>query len=110
MATLNTTDKNMTKMIMNTVNNAYKNIKLKPAAALVCGVLALGSVITLALPRDSVAADDKKGAATVKPALTVTTTKPSPAKLAIKLAANGNVAAWQEAVIGSESGGLRLTD
>ncbi len=27
-----------------------------------------------------------------------------------RLVANGNVAAWQEAIIGSESGGLRLTD
>ena len=49
-------------------------------------------------------------AAPVKPALTVTTTRPAPAQLPIKLAANGNVAAWQEAVIGSESGGLRLTE
>nr|WP_229427309.1 efflux RND transporter periplasmic adaptor subunit [Massilia atriviolacea] len=63
----------------------------------------------LAIAPDSMAADDKKDAAP-KPALTVTTTKPSPATLAIKLGANGNVAAWQEAVIGSESGGLRLTD
>jgi multidrug efflux pump subunit AcrA (membrane-fusion protein) len=34
----------------------------------------------------------------------------SPRSLPIKLAANGNVAAWQEAIIGSESGGLRLTE
>jgi len=93
------------------MNKALNNIKMKPAAAVVLGALVLGGVLTLALPGDSVAADDKKAAAaTVKPALTVTSTKPSPAQLAIKLAANGNVAAWQEAVIGSESGGLRLTD
>lgn len=51
-----------------------------------------------------------KPAAPVKAALTVTTTKATPAQLPIKLAANGNVAAWQEAIIGSESGGLRLTE
>ena len=45
-----------------------------------------------------------------KPALTVTTAKPQTSKLPIKLCANGNVAAWQEAIIGSESNGLRLTD
>ncbi len=56
------------------------------------------------------AAPDKKTDAPVKPALTVTTTRASAAELPIKLAANGNVAAWQEAVIGSESGGLRLTE
>ncbi|ATQ78879.1 efflux transporter periplasmic adaptor subunit [Massilia violaceinigra] len=86
-----------------------KNLKLKPAAALVIGSLVLATGSLMAVSSNSVAADDKKDAAP-KPALTVTTTKPSPATLAIKLGANGNVAAWQEAVIGSESGGLRLTD
>ena len=58
---------------------------------------------------------DKSGAATSdakaapKPALTVTAAQPQPANLPIKLAANGNIVAWQEAVIGSESSGLRLT-
>ncbi|WP_374710533.1 efflux RND transporter periplasmic adaptor subunit [Massilia pseudoviolaceinigra] len=86
-----------------------KNLKLKPAAALVIGTLVLATGSLMAVSSNSVAADDKKDAAP-KPALTVTTTKPSAATLAIKLGANGNVAAWQEAVIGSESGGLRLTD
>jgi HlyD family secretion protein len=44
-----------------------------------------------------------------KPALTVTEDKPQTASLAIKLSANGNITAWQEAIIGSESNGLRLT-
>ena len=58
---------------------------------------------------------DKSGAATSdakaapKPALTVTAAQPQAANLPIKLAANGNIVAWQEAVIGSESSGLRLT-
>src|SRR5690606_25670854 len=30
--------------------------------------------------------------------------------LPIRLAANGNIAAWQEAIIGSEANGLRLAD
>ncbi|MDO8456186.1 MAG: efflux RND transporter periplasmic adaptor subunit [Burkholderiaceae bacterium] len=45
----------------------------------------------------------------IKPALTITTTQPSTASLAIKLAANGNVAAWQEASVGAEASSLRLT-
>ncbi len=58
----------------------------------------------------SMAADAKKGAApSAKAALTVTAEKPQPGKLPIKLSANGNIAAWQEAIIGSESNGLRLT-
>ncbi|RSZ56025.1 efflux RND transporter periplasmic adaptor subunit [Massilia atriviolacea] len=93
----------------NKINDTVNKLKLKPAAALVAGALLLATGGMLAIAPDSMAADDKKDAAP-KPALTVTTTKPSPATLAIKLGANGNVAAWQEAVIGSESGGLRLTD
>jgi RND family efflux transporter MFP subunit len=54
-------------------------------------------------------ADDKKAAAQ-RPALTVTTARPASARLPLRLAANGNVAAWQEAVIGSESNGLRLRE
>ena len=48
--------------------------------------------------------------ATAKPALTVTTVQPRIVLLPKVLLANGNVAAWQEASIGSESNGLRLTE
>ena len=48
-------------------------------------------------------------AAATKPALTVSTVQPSTANLAIKIAANGNIAAWQEASVGAEASGLRLT-
>jgi RND family efflux transporter MFP subunit len=54
-------------------------------------------------------ADDKKAAAPT-PALSVTTARPATARLPLRLSANGNVAAWQEAVIGSESNGLRLRE
>ena len=53
-------------------------------------------------------ADDKKAAA--KPALTVTTVMPTQTMLPITLAANGNLAAWQEASIGAEAGGLRIAE
>jgi len=86
-----------------------KKIALKPVPAVLLGVLAAVSATILIASTNSLAADDKK-AATVKPALTVTTTRPSAAKLPIKLGANGNVAAWQEAIIGSESQGLRLNE
>src|SRR5438067_34781 len=58
-------------------------------------------------------AGDKKAAAQPSantPALTVTTARPASARLPLQLGANGNVAAWQEAVIGSESNGLRLRE
>jgi len=85
-----------------------KTLTFKPLAVAIaaCCVLAGAGVALHAAP--SSAADEKK--AVQKPALTVTTTKPQTSKLPIKLSANGNVAAWQEAIIGSESNGLRLTD
>ncbi|GJI90765.1 MULTISPECIES: efflux RND transporter periplasmic adaptor subunit [Duganella] len=88
-----------------------KNLKtkLQPVAVALLAVFAIGGTgIALYSPATQ-AADDKK-AATAKPALTVTTTKPVAARLPIKLAANGNVAAWQEASVSSESNGLRLTE
>lgn len=80
-----------------------KNLMLKPTCAIVLGAFA---ATFLAAPA-SIAADKQ---AVAKPALTVTTARPSPARLPIKLAANGNVSAWQEAVIGSETGGARLME
>jgi RND family efflux transporter MFP subunit len=53
-------------------------------------------------------ADAKKTAA--KPALTVTTTMPQQAMLPLTLAANGNLAAWQEAIVGAEASGLRIAE
>jgi RND family efflux transporter MFP subunit len=54
--------------------------------------------------------DGKDGAAAPKPALTVTVARPEATELTITLAANGNVAAWQEAIVGSESNGLKLAE
>jgi len=45
-----------------------------------------------------------------KPALTVSTVRPQTMDLPRRLVANGNVAAWQEAIVGSEAAGLRLTE
>ncbi len=86
-----------------------KNLLLNPASALVLGVVAACAAGSLLVSSGSAAADDKKAGA-AKPALTVTTVRPSPARLPIKLTANGNVTAWQEAIIGSETGGFRLNE
>jgi len=88
--------------------NLMKNLLLTPACAIILGALAAVAATVLVAPA-SVAADDKK-AAGAKPALTVTTVRPSTTQLPIKLAANGNVVAWQEAIIGSETGGYRLNE
>ena len=56
------------------------------------------------------AADDKKAAVPAKPALSVVVTQPQRATLPVSTRANGNVAAWQEASIGTEANGLRLAE
>lgn len=43
-----------------------------------------------------------------QPALTVSTERPQTTELPARISANGSVAAWQEASIGSEANGLRL--
>jgi len=56
------------------------------------------------------AADDKKAAPAAKPALSVVVTQPQRATLPVSTRANGNIAAWQEASIGTEANGLRLAE
>ncbi|MBG6082879.1 RND family efflux transporter MFP subunit [Rubrivivax gelatinosus] len=56
------------------------------------------------------AADEPKAAPAPKAALTVTVTQPQIERLPIRIAANGNVAAWQEASVGTEANGLRLAE
>ncbi|MBA5607948.1 efflux RND transporter periplasmic adaptor subunit [Duganella sp. FT3S] len=88
---------------------AMNSTQLKPVAAALLAVFAISGLgIALYTPA-SRAADGKKAEA-AKPALTVTTALPVASRLPIKLAANGNVAAWQEASVGSEANGLRLTE
>jgi RND family efflux transporter MFP subunit len=56
------------------------------------------------------AAEPTKSASAAKPSLTVTVITPQTASLAQKISANGNLAAWQEAIIGAEANGLKITD
>ena len=85
------------------------HFKLKPSAIyLIAAFSILAGTIGL-FSSQSQAADDKK-AAQPKPALTVTTVVPQQGQLGIKLSANGNITAWQEASIGSEAVGLRLAE
>jgi RND family efflux transporter MFP subunit len=53
-------------------------------------------------------ADAKKPAP--KPALTVAVVTPQQTLLPVTLAANGNLAAWQEASVGAEASGLRVAE
>lgn len=87
-----------------------KKMTLKPMAlALAALCVMLGAGVALYSPSSTAADDAKDKNAAQKPALTVTTAKPQTASLPIKLKANGNVAAWQEASIGAEAGDLRIS-
>ena len=48
--------------------------------------------------------------APARPALTVSTTQATRTTLPIRLAANGSIAAWDEATLGAETTGLRITE
>ena len=82
------------------------NKKLKPLLRrLAVAIPTLAAVMALNVR----AADDKKPAAAApKAALTVTVAQPQSASLPVRVSANGNIAAWQEASVGTEANGLRL--
>jgi RND family efflux transporter MFP subunit len=77
-------------------------IKTKPLA------LALVALMAAALLFWFFAREREAPRQAVRPALTVTTVTPQQATLPVKLAANGNIMAWQEAIIGADSPGLRV--
>lgn len=81
----------------------------KTRTVLVAGTAAALACIALALTLRAQAADDKK-AAPPKPALSVVVTQATRGSAPLRVTANGNVAAWQEASIGTEANGLRLAD
>ncbi|OUM00315.1 efflux RND transporter periplasmic adaptor subunit [Variovorax sp. JS1663] len=80
------------------------------AAVVVLLIAAAAFMFMGGKPADKGAPKAKDAAAQPRPALTVTVARPETSELTVALAANGNVAAWQEASIGSESNGLRLAE
>ena len=85
------------------------SFKFSPAALAVIAACLLATGGALVFSGASRAADEPQ-ASQPRPALTVSTAQPQRTAVPLRLAANGNVAAWQEASIGAESNGLRLTD
>jgi RND family efflux transporter MFP subunit len=82
-----------------------KRNKLKFVLIVLAVVIAIGIAVTL---RQHSATTTKSETGAPKPALTVEIVHPERASLPQTLTANGNIAAWQEASIGSESNGLQL--
>ena len=84
--------------------------KPKPSAVYVSAGLALLISGTALISFNSLAADEAKPNGAPKAALTVTAVQPQNTALGLQISANGNISPWQEAIIGAEVNGLRLTD
>ncbi|WOB08370.1 efflux RND transporter periplasmic adaptor subunit [Piscinibacter gummiphilus] len=82
---------------------------LLPALALVLAAL-YGLGVRAADEPKKDAKDPKAAGAPTKAALTVTVTQAQTTRLPMKISANGNIAAWQEASVGTEANGLRLAE
>ena len=66
-------------------------------------------VIVMSVMLTRASGDGAEQGAVANPALTVTATRPQLSSLPIRIWATGDIAAWEEASIGTESDGLRLT-
>lgn len=86
----------------------WRRFTAKPStlALLAASVLALAALGLFT--HRSQAADAAPPAA--KPSLTVSLIQPRSSQVTIQLAANGSVAAWQEASVGAEANGLRVAE
>ena len=84
--------------------------KPTPSAVYVSAGLALLISGTALISFNSLAADEAKPNGAPKAALTVTAVQPQNNALGLQISANGNISPWQEAIIGAEVNGLRLTD
>ncbi len=73
------------------------------------GLVLLAGGLAVWAVRGTAADTPATSGAAPKPALTVSVAQPQLATLPHVLVANGNVAAWQEAIVGAEANGLRLT-
>ena len=74
-------------------------------------LVAVVAAIVVVIVRSGASTDKKAAsgkAVASKPALTVTVTQPARAEWPRVLTANGNIAAWQEVVIGPELNGFRI--
>lgn len=94
---------------------AFKQVarmKQLPNKTLALGLTAAALVLAAGLLASHTNAADavKPDAAAQKPALTVTLTQARAGSFPIKLAANGSVAAWQEASVSAETSGLRVQE
>jgi HlyD family secretion protein len=85
-------------------------MKLSSRRSLIAAAAVAVAAATAVLTLHARASDERKTAAPAKAALSVVVVQPQRATLPLATRANGNIAAWQEASIGTEANGLRLAD
>lgn len=83
---------------------------LRRALPWLLGVALAGLLVAGGFAVRAAGEDKPVAAAAPRAALSVTLTQPQRATLPLSLFANGNIAAWQEASIGTEANGLRLAE
>jgi RND family efflux transporter MFP subunit len=90
--------------------NTVRTLAMKFANHPLISVLVAAGVIAVAAGSYAVHAADPAPAEAPRPALTVAVTQQQRIAVPLRVGANGNIAAWQEASVGTEANGLRLAD
>ena len=90
------------------LNPRQRNLLIAVLSVLVIGGVAIAVAVRAA--DDKVAPKAGSSTPPAKAALTVTATQLERSLLATAISANGNIAAWQEAIVGAESNGSRLAE
>ncbi len=94
---------------MKNVRELLASPRLRIGAVVLAALLGVGTVVAVAQDgKGQPTKDGSKGGA--RPALTVTLVAPQAQQWPQTIPANGNIVAWQEAVIGPEISGNRLTE
>jgi HlyD family secretion protein len=91
-----------------------KNLNRNKIVSIVATIILISGAIwwrvNASSAEDNNKVDTGQKASAVKPALTITTTTPLLSEWPVELSATGNIEAWQEALVGAEVNGLRLTE
>jgi HlyD family secretion protein len=82
----------------------------KPSHPVAIGAAIVIAVTILSIVLSRASGDGAEQGALANPALTVTAIRAQPSLLPIRISATGDIAAWQEASIGTEANGLRLIE
>lgn len=82
----------------------------KPKLLLISSLAVLGTAFALILAMPDPQHSQQQANLAAKPVLTVTATRARIEMLPVRISAHGNIVAWQEASIGAEADGLRLTE